>query len=176
MFGKLKEKIETEREEKELVFDKISMALAKMKNDHEGLFALECETLLELEDLERKMKEDSACIGQLEIEILKEYFAAIIGNLKELESIYNCLIPFSIGESFKVSNYLPESFEEFKWKTTRRYNVNSVEEEEFWEFISSGEANLDIGALTADMRKAIFTVFGNQARQFLDFIKRKPKQ
>jgi len=177
MFGKLQEKIETEREEKELIFDELSMALAKMKNDHEGLFSLECETILELEDVERKMKEDSACIGQLETEILKEYFLKLRVVLKEVEDIYKFLIPFSTGESFNVSHYLPETFEEFKWKITSNYDVKSTAEEaEFWEIIDSSDLCLGIGALTEDMRKAIFEVFGKQAKQFIDFIKRKPKQ
>ena len=74
MFGKLQERIETEREEKELIFDELSMSLAKMKNDHDELFTLECDTMMALEDIEKVMNEDSARIGQLETEVLKEYF------------------------------------------------------------------------------------------------------
>lgn len=171
MFGKSQEKIVREKEEKEMIFDELSNILEQIKVDHPDFFSLEgYEAILELEDIERKMNEDSACIGQLEIEVLIEYFLAIVEKLQELEGPINLITPYN---PFQVGNYMPETFEEFREKLAKEHGQEDTEDsEDVFEIIETG-VDISIGATVKDIKRMAFEALRKQQRHFAKSIKLK---
>jgi len=172
MFGKSQEKIVREKEEKEMMFDELSNILEQIKVDHPDFFSLEgYETILELEDIERQMQEDSACIGQLEIEVLIEYFLAIIEKLQELEGPIKLITPYN---PFQVENYIPETFEEFREKLAKEHSPKDTEDDEdILEMIATDEIDVSIGATVKDIKRMAFEALRKQQRHFANSLKLK---
>ena len=150
-----------ERAEKENIFDELRSILATIKEDHKAVFSSTYSLILELEEFEVTMERDSALIGQMEIELVADYFNKLKEILKIIEFAYSNIASMKTRSRFSFSDYYPESFSDFQKKIASRNQGQSSEagnEEltnEEWQEILTGDLHPEVGEVIHVLTNAI---------------------